>query len=104
MQIYCHIVFSTKNRCRTLRKEGREDLFQYIWGILKHKNCHLYRINAVEDHIHLLTSIHPTVALADLIREIKSEIKTLKKSMKEDFRQMKELTRSIMSAPKAMPA
>jgi REP element-mobilizing transposase RayT len=34
---------------------------------LKNKECHLYRINGVEDHVHILTSLHPTLALSDLI-------------------------------------
>ena len=66
-----HIVFSTKGRQPVLNKENRKDLFQYIWGILKNKNCYLYRIGGVEDHIHILTSLHPTVCLADLIKAIK---------------------------------
>jgi putative transposase len=71
-QIYYHIVFSTKERVPALTADKRENLFRYIWGILKNKNCHLYRIGGVEDHIHILTSLHPTVALADLVREIKT--------------------------------
>ncbi|MBK9014557.1 MAG: transposase, partial [Saprospiraceae bacterium] len=65
------IVFSTKHRQPTLAKEGRDELFKYIWGILKNKKCHLYRINGVEDHIHIVTSLHPSVALADLVKDIK---------------------------------
>jgi REP element-mobilizing transposase RayT len=72
VQSYYHIVFSTKHRAPVLHKGQRETLFRYLWGILKNKHCHLYRINAVEDHLHLLTSIHPTLALADLIRELKT--------------------------------
>jgi REP element-mobilizing transposase RayT len=70
-QIYYHIVFSTKERVPALIAEKREDLFRYIWGILKNKDCHLYRLNGVEDHLHLLTSLHPTVCLADLVKDIK---------------------------------
>lgn len=33
--------------------------------------CHLYRINGVEDHIHILTSLHPSVCLSDLVKDIK---------------------------------
>lgn len=43
----------------------------YIWGILKESNCHLYRINGVEDHLHIATHIHQSVALADLVKNIK---------------------------------
>ncbi len=70
-QILYQIVFSTKNRELTLVKEGRETLFRYIWGILKNEKCHLYRINGIEDHIHILTSLHPTVALSNLVKQLK---------------------------------
>ncbi len=70
-QIYYHIVFSTKNRVPCLAKARRDQLFKYIWGILKNKKCHLYHINGVDDHIHILTSLHQTVTLADLLRDIK---------------------------------
>ena len=70
-QIYYHIVFSTKNREKVLHAEKSDDLFRYIWGILKNKQCHLYRINGVEDHLHLLASLHPSISLSDLIKDIK---------------------------------
>lgn len=70
-QIYYHIVFSTKNRIPCMTKQKREDLYKYIWGVLTNKNCHLYRINGVEDHLHILTHIHPTVSLANLVKDIK---------------------------------
>ena len=70
-QIYYHIVFSTKNREPVLEASEREHLFRYTWGILKNKDCHLYRTNGVEDHVHILTSVHPTIALAGLIKDIK---------------------------------
>jgi putative transposase len=70
-QILYHIVFATKGRQPVLVKESREKLFRYVWGILKNKECHLYRVNGVEDHLHILSSVHPSVALADLVREIK---------------------------------
>ncbi len=70
-QILYHIIFSTKNRERTLTSDKRPALFEYIWGILKNKNCHLYRINGVEDHIHIASHLHPTTPLASLVKDIK---------------------------------
>ena len=70
-QILYQIVFSTKNREQTLTKPNREDLYKYIGGILNNKHCHLYRINGVEDHLHIVTHLHPSVALAALIKDIK---------------------------------
>ena len=31
----------------------------------------MYQINGVEDHIHILTHLHPSVSLAGLIKDIK---------------------------------
>lgn len=54
-----------------LIKGKRDLLFRYISGLLENKKCHLYRINGVEDHIHIVTHIHPTVALSGLVKDIK---------------------------------
>ena len=70
-QILYQIVFSTKYRKPVLLKENRDKLFQYIAGILKNKNCFLYRINGVEDHLHILTHLHPAVSLSALVKDIK---------------------------------
>ncbi|MCC6721631.1 MAG: IS200/IS605 family transposase [Bacteroidia bacterium] len=70
-QILYQIVFSTKNRERTLTAAHRKELFQYIWGILQNKKCHLYQMNGVEDHIHILTHLHPSVSLSGLVKDIK---------------------------------
>jgi putative transposase len=70
-QILYQIVYSTKNRETVLEKENRPTLFKYIWGVLNDKKCHLYRINGVEDHLHIATHLHPSVALVDLVKDIK---------------------------------
>lgn len=71
-QIIYHIVFRTKDSCKTLQPTHREELYKYIWGIIKNKKGVLYRINGMEDHIHILSDLHPTVALSDYIRDIKT--------------------------------
>jgi len=70
-QIYYHIVFATKDRAPVLAQDARERLFRHIWGAIKKKKCRLYRINATSDHVHMLTSLHPSVPLADLMRDVK---------------------------------
>lgn len=71
-QIFYHIVFSTYKRKNTLPAEHHEELYQYIWGIIKNRKCVLYRINGTENHIHILSDLHPTVCLSDFIKEIKT--------------------------------
>lgn len=70
-QIIYQIVFGTKNWERTLTKDHRSKLFEYIIGILANNKCHVYCINGVEDHIHIIAQLHPTVALSWLIKDIK---------------------------------
>ena len=70
-QILYHIVYSTKYQKATLISPNRPDLFRYIAGLLKHKQCHLYRINGVENHLHIVTHLHPAVSLASLVKDIK---------------------------------
>jgi putative transposase len=56
----------------TIKQGHVDELYSYITGILKNKNCHLYRINGIENHIHILTDMHPSLAPADLVRDIKT--------------------------------
>ena len=71
-QITYHIVFGTRDRISSIPMDHRRELYRYVYGLLKQRNCFAYRINGMEDHIHILTSLHPSMALADLIKEIKT--------------------------------
>ena len=70
-QIFYQIVFGTKHRNPTIVREHDVRLYQYIASIFKNKNCHLYRINGIEDHIHIVSDLHPMIRLADFIKDIK---------------------------------
>lgn len=91
-QILYQIVFSTKYREKTLTKNNRDELFKYISGLLKNKKCHLYIINGVEDHIHIITHIHPTISLSSLIKDIKvaSSLHIKEKNLFLDFKSWQE--------------
>jgi putative transposase len=70
-QILYHLTFHTRNSEKVLHNPGNEELFKYIWGVINNKKCRLYRINGVEDHIHIVCDLHPSIALADLVKDIK---------------------------------
>ncbi len=70
-QILYQIVFGTKNRKPTIPDEHCEKLYKYIWGIVKGQNCKLYRINGIADHVHIMSDLHPSISLADYIKNIK---------------------------------
>ena len=66
-----HIVFRTKDSLPTIKQDHVNELYAYITGIIKHKNSHLYRINGVENHLHILTDMNPSIAPIDFIKDIK---------------------------------
>ena len=66
-----HVVINTYRRQMTIPNETSEHLYRYIWSIIKSRNCHLYRINGIGNHIHMLIELSPTIALSDLVRDIK---------------------------------
>jgi putative transposase len=70
-QLLYHLVFRTKDSKPAINQENAGQLYSYITGILKNKNSHLYRINGVENHLHIITDLHPSIAVADYMREIK---------------------------------
>ena len=65
-----HIVFRTKDSLPTIRQDHVNELYAYITGIIKNKNSHLYRINGVENHLHILTDMNPALAPKDFVKDI----------------------------------
>jgi putative transposase len=64
-----HCVFSTKNRANLIADPKR--LWQYVGGIARQKNIPLLAAGGTANHLHLLISEPPTLALAKAIQEIK---------------------------------
>ncbi len=70
-QILYHIILRTKRSEPSIAQENVSSLYKYIWGIIKNKKGKLYRINGMEDHIHILSDLHSSFALADFVKSIK---------------------------------
>ena len=70
-QILYQIVFGSHDYTPFLTIENENILFPYVTGILKNKSCHSYIVGGASNHIHIITHLHPTVALAFLVKDIK---------------------------------
>jgi REP element-mobilizing transposase RayT len=70
-QILYHIVLRTKHSIPSISQKNAPLLYKYIWGIITNKKGRLYRINGMEDHIHILSDLHSSIALADFVKSIK---------------------------------
>jgi len=71
-QINIHAIFSIKGRENIITQNFREDLFKYISGILNQNKQYSLAVNGYKDHVHLFFELHPTKALADIIRIVKT--------------------------------
>ncbi len=70
--LFIHVVFSVKKRKPLIHPSWRIELYMYIAGIIERKTHVVYAIGGIEDHIHILISISPSIVISDLIREVKA--------------------------------
>jgi REP element-mobilizing transposase RayT len=71
-QITIQVVFAVKYRERVITKNHRPELYKYIAGIINNKKHKLLSINGVADHVHILFGLDTSVALSDIVRDIKN--------------------------------
>jgi len=89
VELLIHAVIRTYKSENTLPTDDRvKFLYQIIWGIIKNKGGHLYRINSMSDHVHLLLSMPATIALSDFMKAIKASSSKIIKA-KEGFEKFK---------------
>ena len=70
-QIFYQIVFDTRDRKPTITNAFETELYKYSYDIIKNHHCKLHRINGMEDHIHIMSDLHPSVCLSDYAKHIK---------------------------------
>ena len=70
--VLIHLVFSTKHREPHLRTPDLRGIMTgYMVGILRNVKCPSLIIGAVDDHVHILCSLHRTITIARLVEEVK---------------------------------
>lgn len=72
-QIYIQAVFAAEGRQNLIRREHKEELHKYITGIVQNHRHKLIAINSMPDHLHMLIGLKPSMALSDLIQEVKAD-------------------------------
>jgi REP element-mobilizing transposase RayT len=71
-QLYVQIVFAVQGRGNLIPENHRNELEKYVCGIIKNEQSKPLAIYCNPDHTHILIGLHPTIAVSDLIRDIKS--------------------------------
>ena len=71
-QIYIQVVFAVKGRANLISQTWKDELHKYIAGIIKGKNQKPIIVNGMPDHIHAFIGLKPSIAISDLVRDIKN--------------------------------
>ena len=68
----CHVIFSTKNREPLITGDVATRLYEYIGGTARETGNRLLAAGGMPDHVHLVVSLGKQEAVADTVRDIKS--------------------------------
>jgi len=71
-QIYIQIVIVVKKRDNLIPKAHREELFEYMSGIIRNKGQKSIIVNGVGNHVHIFVGLKPDMKISDLARDIKN--------------------------------
>ena len=71
-QLYIQVVFAVRSRENLIRKEWKDDLMKYIAGVIRNKDQKPIIVNGMQDHIHAFIEVRPSMAISDLVRDIKN--------------------------------
>jgi REP element-mobilizing transposase RayT len=70
-RLYYHLIWSTKNREQFIQPEIEKRLYAYLVNKAAELGVYVYAINGWYDHIHLVASIPPKHAVADVVKTLK---------------------------------
>jgi putative transposase len=67
-----HVIFSTKDRQKTISTDLQPRLWTYVAGVCKKLEILVHAVGGIEDHIHLLIQVPPSLPVAKAVLTIKS--------------------------------
>jgi REP element-mobilizing transposase RayT len=69
--LHYHVVFSTKQREPWIRQEFEQRIWEYLGGIARTNGMTALCVGGVEDHVHILLELHPTMAVSKAMQLLK---------------------------------
>ena len=70
-RLFYHAVWSTKDRQPSMDPTWEKDLYGYLWGKATALECIPHAINGMPDHLHVVLSIPPRLAVGSTIGQLK---------------------------------
>ncbi len=69
--LHYHVIFSTKHREPWITQEHEQRLRAYLGGIARQNQLKPLLIGGMEDHIHMLLGMPPTITVSEALKRIK---------------------------------
>ena len=70
-RLYYHIVWATKNREPLIQDEWRAELYKVMVAKAQQLGARVYALGGTADHVHLVASVPPKVALSAFVGQVK---------------------------------
>ncbi len=70
-QLNYHIIFSTKNRVKSIAPQVERRIYTLLYVLSLDKKAVVHRIGGYEDHVHMLVSLPSDISLSEYIKYIK---------------------------------
>ena len=68
---YAHLIWATKNRNEFISSRLEPRLYAQMVKRASDLGCYVLAINGMPDHVHLITTIPPTISAADVVKTLK---------------------------------
>ena len=75
-RLYYHLVWGTKNRQPLLTPEVEPIIYKYLFQKAGRLEAVVHALNGIEDHIHMVASIPPKIAVSKFVGQIKATAST----------------------------
>ena len=69
--LHYHVIFSTKNREPWIRQDIESRVWSYLGGIARENEMKALLIGGIENHVHLLVGLPPTMTVSKAVQLIK---------------------------------
>jgi putative transposase len=70
-RLFYHVNWPTKYRDPLITQQMEPELFSYLMKKANSINCHIKAIGGCEDHVHMVISIPPSMAVSNVVKQLK---------------------------------
>ena len=71
VEVFLHVIFSTKNHQPFLTPDLEEKLYPYMVGIARKNKIYIHAMNGALDHVHILLKLNANTAIGKFIGDLK---------------------------------